>query len=79
MNPAAIIADQFLQEHEVEIKSKGAFPGWNSRWIVDGHAMSTQNVKKMLIPIVRESVGINPSALKAVIWKLIKKTMSNVK
>ena len=71
MNQAATIADQFNQAHQVEVKSKGAFPSWHSKWIVDGLELNTGHVKKMLIPIVRKMAGPSPKILKETIWKLL--------
>jgi len=71
MNQAEIISNQFMQAHEVEVKFKGVFPSWHSGWLIDGRAMSTKGVKRLLIPKVMEAAGPDPKLLKQIIWKLL--------
>lgn len=75
MNHTDQIANAFTEAHRIEIRSKSVFPNMNASWTIDGQEMTTKRVKGLLIPAVRERIGIEPKALNRIIWKILAKNV----
>jgi hypothetical protein len=73
------IVRNFCEKYEVQNNPTNVFPRINQGWVVDGRETTYRGMRRLVIPFVRDEMGIEPWAVKRVLWRIAVNVTRTVK